>query len=112
MFISEEEKDKNCVSLMATMFDEMRLSSDQRSKPIDHSRPIVYYDHIKGVADIINLLSYMVSTRSKNQWWPVNANIFVLDIVRSNARTVYNECNKLTFTNFEFAWELGKELAM
>ena len=51
----------------------------------------------------------MESTKSKNQRWLVNANSFVLDIGRSNAKTVYNEYSKLTLTNFEFIWELGKE---
>ena len=63
MLISYADKKKTntqIVLVLTTMYDEMRLSSGQRSKP----QPIVYYNHVKGGVDIINLLSCMVSTRS------------------------------------------------
>lgn len=56
---------------------------------------------MKGEVSITGLLACMVSTRSKNQRWPVNADFVVLGTVKSNPRTVYNECNKLTLTYFE-----------
>ena len=78
MLISYADKKKSktkIVLVLTTMYDKMRLSSDQRTKP----QPIAYYDHIKVGVDIIDLLSCMVSTRSKNQRWPANAIFFVLD---------------------------------
>ena len=82
------------------------MSKDERRKPA----PIVYYDHMKGGVDIVDLLSTMLSTRSKNRCWPLNANFFTCDMVRTNARTIYNECNNVNLSNFESSWCLGKEL--
>ena len=65
---------------------------------------------MKGGVDIVNLLSTMLSTRSKNKCWPLNANFFICGKVRTNARTVYNECNNENLYNFEFSWCIGKEL--
>ena len=62
MLISYEDKKKTkkkIVLVLKAMYHERQLSSEQQSKP----QPIDYYDHIKGGADIINLLSCMVSTR-------------------------------------------------
>lgn len=49
---------------------------------------------------------------TSDQRWPANSNYFVLDAVPSNARTMYNERNKLTLKKFEFTCELGRGLVM
>ena len=88
------------------MFDVMRVSKDQRKK----SEPPVYYDHMKGGVDVVDLLSIGASTRIKMKRWTLNVNCFLLNTVRSNARTLYNEVNKKNLSNFKFTWQLGKEL--
>ncbi len=105
-YADKKKKGTKVVMALSTMHDEMRISKDERKKP----EPIVYYDHMKGGVDIVDLLSTMLSTRCKTRRWPCNANFFILDTVRTNTRTLYNECNKEKLSNFEFTWQLAKEL--
>ena len=107
-YADKKKKGTKVVLALSTMHDEMRISKDERKKPA----PIVYYDHMKGGVAIVDLLSTMLSTRFQTKRWPCNANFFICDSVRTNARTVYNECNRLNLSNFEFTWMLGKELVL
>ena len=63
---------------------------DQRKKP----EPLVYYGHMKGGIDVVDVLLIGASTRTKIKQWTLNANFFLLDTVRTNARTLYKEVNK------------------
>ena len=39
-----------------------------------------------------------------------DGHFFLLDTVRTNTKTLYNEVNKKNLSNFEFTWQLDKEL--
>ena len=87
----KEKKKKSAESalVLTTMHDEMSVSKDARNKP----EPIVYYDHMKGCVEIIDLLSCINTSRMKTRLWPLNANFFLCDTVRTNAPTFFNEIN-------------------
>ena len=110
MLVSYADKKKSgtkLVLVLSTMHDTVRVSRDERLKP----HPIVYYDHMKGGVDIVDLLSTMLSTRVKSRKWTMNAFAFLLDTVRTNSKRLFKECCKeKNLTNFEFTWRLGKEL--
>ena len=48
--------------------------------------------------------------RGRTKWWTLNVNFFLLDRVRTNARTLHNKVNKKNLSNFKFNWQLSKEL--
>ena len=109
MLISYPDKKKKgtkMVLALMTMFDEMRVSKDLRTKP----EPLVYYDHMKGGVDVIDLVSLGATTRAKTKRWTLNANWFLCDTLKTNAKTLFNEINSEKLSNFEFTWKLGKEL--
>ena len=107
-YMDKKKAGKKNVLFLTTMFNEVRVSRDQRKKP----QPIVYYDHMKGGVDVVDLVSIGASTRSKSRRWPINANAFECDTVKTNARTLYNEINGKNLSNFEFTHQLGKELVL
>ena len=93
----KKKKGTKIVLALSTMHDEMRISKDECKKPA----PIVYYDHMKGGFDIVDLLSTMLCTQLKSKRWSCNPNYFLLDTTSTNARTLYNECNQQKFLNTE-----------
>ena len=107
-YMDKKKSGKKNVLFLTTMYDEIRVSKDQRVKP----QPIVYYDHMKGGVDVVDLVSIGASTRSKTKRWTLNANSFICDTTKTNARTLYNEINNKKLSNFEFTFQLGKELIM
>ena len=58
----------------------------------------------------LDLVSIGASMRTKMKQWTLNANFFLLDTVRTNTRTLYNEVNKKNLPKFKFTWQLGKTL--
>ena len=109
MLISYADKKKNgtkIVLALTTMYDEMRVPKGKRKKP----EPLVYYDHMKGSVDVVDLVSIGAITRAKTKRWTLNANWFLCDTVKTNAKTLYNEVNGKNLSNFEFTRNLGKEL--
>ena len=103
MLISYTDKKKSgtkIVLLLSTMHGDIRISKDERKKP----QPIVYYDHMKGGVGVVDLLSTMLSTRSKTPRWPCNTNFFICNSVRTNTRTLFNECKNEKLSYFEFTW--------
>ena len=50
------------------MSDTLHVSKDQRKKP----DPIVYYDHMKGGVDVVDLVPIGASTRAKTKRWTLN----------------------------------------
>ena len=58
----------------------------------------------------MDLVSIGASMRTKMKQWTLNANFFLLDTVRTNTRTLYNEVNKKNLPKFKFTWQLGKTL--
>ena len=105
-YADKKNKGTKIVLALTTMHDEMRVSKDKRKKP----EPLVYYDHMKGGVDVIDLVSIRATTRAKTERWTLNANWFLCDTVKTNAKTLYNEINGKNLSNFEFTWNLGKEL--
>ena len=59
----KKKKSTKIALVLTTMHDEMRVSKDARNKP----EPILYYDHMKGCVDIIDLLSCIKTTRMKTR---------------------------------------------
>ena len=110
MIVSYADKKKSGMKniiVLSTMHDDVRITKDVRLKP----NVIVFYDYTKGGVDVVDLLAKM-STRLKNKRWVINALAFVLDTVRTNAKTIYMENTKKKITNFEFTWNLGKALVL
>ena len=107
-YADKKKKGTKVVLLLSTMHDEIHVSRDERTKP----SLIVYYDHMKGGVDVMDLCSTMLTTRSKTPRWALNATFFLLDIVRTNSRTLFNEIKNSKLSNFEYTWNLGKELVM
>ena len=68
---------------------------------------IVLYNHTKNGVDIINLISSKLSVQIKSR--TINALVFILDIVCTNAKVILRESVKSNFTTFKFPWELGKQ---
>ena len=61
-YADKKKKGRKVVLLFSTTHDEIHVSRDERTKP----SPIVYYDHMKGRVDVVDLCSTMLTTRSKN----------------------------------------------
>ena len=104
----KKKKDTEIVLLLTTMHDEIHVTKDERKKP----SPILYYDHLKGEVDVVDLCSTILMTRSKNKRWVFNATLFILDTGRTNPKILYNEINMKKLSNFDFTWKLGKGLVL
>ena len=61
----------------------------------------------KNGVDIINLISSKLPVQIKSR--TINTLVFILDIVRTNAKVILRESVKSNFTTFKFTWELGKQ---
>lgn len=99
-YADEKKTGTKIVLALATMFNVMRVLKNHRKK----SEPLVYYDHIKGSIDVVNLVSTGASTRTKTKQWTLNANFFLLNTVRTNARNLYDKVNKKNLSSFKFTW--------
>ena len=89
------------------MHDDVKVTRDERMKPNVHC----FYDHTKGGVDVVDLISSSLSTRIKCKRWPINCLAFLLDTVRTNAKTILHE-NGYSMTNYEFTYQLGKSLVL
>ena len=79
------------------MYDQVKVTRNKRIKPNVHC----FYDHTKGGVDVVDLISNSLSTRIKCKRWPINCLAFLLDTVRTNAKTILHE-NGYSMTNYEF----------
>ena len=87
----------------------VRVTKDERKKPNIHA----FYDHTKGGADVVDLVSSHNTTKMKVKRWPVNILAFLLDTVRTNAKTILAEsANPVHMTSFEFTYQSGKLLVL
>lgn len=110
MLVSYVDKKKSGlknVVVLTTMHEDVKVTRDKRRKPQVHS----LYDHTKGGVDVVDLISSNSSTRIKSKRWPLNALAFILDTVRTNSMTILKD-NGISFTSFEFTYQLGKALVM
>ena len=91
------------------MHTSVSVTKDQRVKPNVHT----FYDHTKGEVDVVDLVSTHNTTKMKNRRWPINALAFVLDTVRTNAKTILaKSSNPATLSSIEFTYTLGKLLVL
>ena len=106
-YIDKKKSGKNNIIVLTTMHTKVKVTNDQRCKP----HVLVMYDHTKGGVDVVDLISTHHLTRIKSKRWPLNAFAFILDTVRTNAKTILAD-NKSSFSNFEFTYQLGKALVL
>ena len=91
------------------MHSSASVTKDQGVKP----NVPTFYDHTKGGVDVVDLVSTHNTTKMKNRRWPISALAFVLDTVRTNAKTILAESsNPATPSSFEFTYILGKLLVL
>ena len=61
--------------------------------------------------DVVDLISSYLSTPIKSKRWPINSLAFLLDTVRTNAKTIICD-NDINISNFEFTYQLGRALIL
>ena len=105
-YVDKKASGKKNVIVLSTMHKDVRVTRDQRKKPNN----IVLYDHTKGGVDIVDLISSKLSVRMKTRRWTMNALAFILDTVRTNAKTIFREASENTPSTFKFTWDLGTQL--
>ena len=85
----------------------MRLSRDKRCKP----ESVVLCNHKKAGVDVVDLVLTQSTTRIKHKRRFMNALDFVLDTVRTNAKTILQEfASQVKTSSFGFTSTLGKML--
>ena len=84
----------------------VEITRDRR----EETNMIVLYDHRKGDVDIVDLISSKFYVRIKSKRWTTNALAFILDTVRTNAKTILRKTANSNLSTFKFTWELGKQL--
>ena len=73
----------------------------------------VTYDHANRGVDIVDLISNHNSTRMKQKRWQLNTFAFLLDTIRTNAKTILSESQShVKLSGFEFIYHLGKMLVL
>ena len=85
--IDKKKSGKRNVVVPSTLCDEVRVRKDERRKLDIHK----LCDHGKSGKDVVDLISASCNTRIKNKRWPVNAFTFILDTLRTNAKTILQE---------------------
>ena len=91
------------------MDNSVSVTKDQRVKPNVHT----FYDHTKSGVDVVDLVSSHNATKMKTRKWPVNALTFILDTVRTNAKTIISESQSPVIQSlFDFTYNLAKSLVL
>ena len=83
------------------------LTTRERKKP----HVITFYDRTKGGVDVMDMMAEIHITRFKSCRLTMNVLAYVLDTVRTNMFTLWNEIhsdNKMG--SFDFVWKLGEDL--
>ena len=66
-----------------------------------------------GGVNVVNLVSSHNTTKMKTRKWPVNALAFILDTVRTNAKTIISESQSPVIqSSFDFTYNLAKSLVL
>ena len=82
-------------------------TKDERKKP----HVITFYDRTKGGVDVIDMMASTYTVKFKSRCWTMNALAYILDTVRTNMTTLWNELNpESKMSSFDFLWQLGEEL--
>ena len=103
-YLDKKKTGKKYVIVFSTMHKNVVIKRHRRKKP----NMIVLYDQTKGGVDIVDLISSKLSVRIKSKHWTTNALAFILDTVRTTAKTVLRESVNRILTTFNFTWEFGK----
>ena len=74
-YIDKTKKGKKNILALTTMHNQVKLSVDERKKP----HALVFFDHIKGGIDVVDLISAKMLTRMKTRRWTLNVFAFILD---------------------------------
>ena len=93
------------VVVLILMHDNVRVTKDERRKPLVHT----FYDHTKGSVDVVDLISSNWSTRIKSKRWPLNNLAFIFDTARTNANTILKESNAKMSTH-ELTYQFARDL--
>ena len=100
---------KKNVVMLTSNHTSVSVTKDQLVKPNAH----IFYDHTKAGVDVVDLISTHNTTKMKNQRWLINALVFALDNVCTNAKTILAESSNLaTPSLFKFTYTLGKLLVL
>ena len=106
-YIDKKKPGKRNVAVLSTLHDEVRVTKDERRKPEIHA----IHEHTKCSVDEDELVSKGCTTRIKNKRRKINTFPFILDTVRTNAKTILQESTaKLKMPNFRFTYTLDKFL--
>ena len=89
--------------MLSTIHKNVGVTRDRRKKPDQNT----LYDHTKGGVDIVDFISSKLSVHIKSKRWTINVLVFILDIVRTNAKTILRESTNSNLTTFKFIRELG-----
>lgn len=108
-YVDKKKSGKKNIIVLSTMHASVRVTKDERRKPNIHT----FYDYTKGGVDVVDLVSSHNTTKMKVKRWPLNALAFILDTVRTNAKTILGEsANPSILSSFEFTYQLGKLLVI
>lgn len=106
-YVVEKKKGKKNVLVLTSMHKDVSVTQDQRLKP----NVISFYDHTKGGVDVMDQIAGVYTTRCKTHRWTINALSYVLDTVRTNMNTLWNEMYpEKKMSSFDFLWALADEL--
>ena len=107
--VDKKKASKKNVVMLTTIHTSVSVAKDQLVMPNVHT----FYDHTKEGVDVMDLVSTHNTTKMKNRRWPISALAFVLDTVRTNAKTILAESsNPATPSLFEFTYTLGRVLVL
>ena len=73
LYVDKKKTGKKNIVVLSTMHKSIGVTRDRRKKP----KIIVLYDHTKGDADIVDLISSKFSVRIKSKHWTINALAFI-----------------------------------
>lgn len=95
------------VLVLSSMHKSVKVTNDERRKP----DVIVFYDHTKGGVDIMDQMAGHYSTRCKTRRWTINSLCYVLDTIRTNIQTLWNEMYpEKKMSSHDLLWDLADHL--
>ena len=62
-YVEKKKVSKKNIAVLTTMYTSVRVTKDQRVKPNVHT----FYDHTKGVVDVVHLVSAQNANKMKNR---------------------------------------------
>ena len=105
-YVDKKKTGKKNVIVLSTMHRNLGVTWDRR----EETNIIVLNDYRKGGVDIVDLISSKLHVRIKSKRWTTNALAFILDTVRTNAKTILRETANSNLSTFRFTRELWKQL--